>query len=151
VGGRTENHSSNGVIVSTGVGSIGWLKSLLAGATGIVRGAGTQTARDTQDELFGKPPPFGNQHAHATFSVRSKFPWDAAHLCFTVREPFPSKTTQATIVFGCVTTNQPLILVSQMPENGVIFSDGIEQDFLEFRSGTRATVDIADKKGCLVA
>lgn len=37
-----------------------------------------------------------------------------------------------------------------MPENGVIFSDGIESDFLEFRSGTRATVGIADKMGCLV-
>jgi hypothetical protein len=37
-----------------------------------------------------------------------------------------------------------------MPENGVIFSDGFEQDFIEFRSGTRATVGIADKRGCLV-
>ena len=33
-----------------------------------------------------------------------------------------------------------------MPENGVIFSDGVESDFLEFNSGTEAIVRIADKK-----
>jgi NAD kinase len=151
MGGRTENHSSSGVIVSTGVGSTGWFKSLLTGAAGIVQSAGSQTAREAQAELSGKPPPLPNrQRTHTKFSPRSEFPWDASYLCFTVREPFPSKTTQATIVFGRVTAKQPLILVSQMPENGVIFSDGIEQDFLEFRSGTRAVVGIADKKGCLV-
>jgi hypothetical protein len=37
-----------------------------------------------------------------------------------------------------------------MGENGVIFSDGIEQDFLEFNSGTRATVSLAARKGHLV-
>jgi len=151
LGGRMENHSSSGVIVSTGVGSTGWLRSLLTGATGIVQGVGSQSAREAQDELFGNPPPGPNkQRAPKSFSVKSEFPWDVAYLCFTVREPFPSKTTQATIVFGRITTKQPLVLVSQMPEHGVIFSDGIEQDFLEFRSGTRATVGIADKKGCLV-
>jgi NAD kinase len=151
VGGRTESHSSSGVIVSTGVGSTGWFKSLLTGATEIVQSAGSQTAREAQDELVGQPPPLaGKQRGRTTFSARTGFPWDAAYLCYTVREPFPSKTTQATIVFGRITTKQPLILVSQMPEHGVIFSDGIEQDFLEFRSGTRATVDIADKKGRLV-
>jgi NAD kinase len=151
VDGRTENHSSSGVIVSTGVGSTGWLRSLLTGARGIVQNAGSQSAIDAQDELSGQPPPLPNkQRTRTTFSTRSEFPWDAPFLCFTVREPFPSKTTQATIVYGRITAKQPLILVSQMAENGVIFSDGIEQDFIEFRSGTRATVGIADKKGCLV-
>lgn len=150
-GGRTENHSSSGVIVSTGVGSTGWFKSLLAGAAGIVQSAGSQTAWEAQAALFSKPPPSPERENHrAPFSTRSEFPWDADYLCFTVREPFSSKTTQATIVFGRITAEQPLILVSQMPEHGVIFSDGIEQDFLEFRSGTRATVGIADRRGCLV-
>ena len=53
-------------------------------------------------------------------------------------------------MFGRVTTNQPLTLTSQMPENGVIFSDGIEADFLEFRSGSRAVIMPADRQGCLV-
>jgi len=128
-GDHTENHSSSGVIVSTGVGSTGWLKSLLAGAVGIARSAAA---------------------APKLTPVTMEFPWDANYLCFTVREPFPSKTTQASIVFGRVGPKEPLVLVSQMPENGVIFSDGIESDFLEFRSGTRATITIADKHGCLV-
>jgi NAD kinase len=144
IGGKTENHSSSGVIVSTGVGSTGWLKSLLAGAAGVVQGA---TTRQVQPELLPKVRPAA---ARAALPLRSEFPWDSNYLCFTVREPFPSKTTSAAIVFGRVTAHDPLVLVSQMPEQGVVFSDGIEQDFLEFRSGTRATVTVADKRGCLV-
>ena len=37
-----------------------------------------------------------------------------------------------------------------MLENRVIFSDGIETDFLRFNSGTQATVGISAKKGYLV-
>ncbi len=37
-----------------------------------------------------------------------------------------------------------------MPENGVIFSDGIENDYLQFNSGVEATVSVAEKKGHLV-
>jgi hypothetical protein len=37
-----------------------------------------------------------------------------------------------------------------MPENGVIFSDGIEADYLEFNSGTQATITVAEKQGRLV-
>jgi hypothetical protein len=37
-----------------------------------------------------------------------------------------------------------------MPENGVIFSDGIESDFLEFNSGVTATVSIAERAGVLI-
>jgi len=67
-----------------------------------------------------------------------------------VREPFPSNTTGSEIVYGKITSRQPLVLESTMAENGVIFSDGIEQDFLEFNSGTKATVTLADRKGNLV-
>lgn len=151
IGGRTNSQSSSGVIVSTGVGSTGWLKSLLTGAAGIVQNAGSQTAVKVQEELFAKHPfQLKKPATHATFSARSEFPWDADYLCFTVREPFPSKTTQASIVFGRITSKEPLVLVSQMPEQGVIFSDGIEHDFLEFRSGTRAIISLAEKHGCLV-
>jgi hypothetical protein len=37
-----------------------------------------------------------------------------------------------------------------MPENGVILSDGIENDFLEFNSGVKVEIGIADKKARLV-
>jgi hypothetical protein len=37
-----------------------------------------------------------------------------------------------------------------MPEQGVIFSDGIEQDFIAFNAGTLATITLAEKQGHLV-
>ena len=54
------------------------------------------------------------------------------------------------ITFRKITPRNPLRLWSQMPENGVIFSDGIEADFLQFTAGTLATVGVAPKKGHLV-
>ena len=58
--------------------------------------------------------------------------------------------TGSSLVFGRVTAETPLILESRMAENGVIFSDGIENDFLEFNSGTQAVIGIAERKGVLV-
>jgi hypothetical protein len=37
-----------------------------------------------------------------------------------------------------------------MPVNGVIFSDGIESDFLQFNSGAVVTIGIAEEKAVLV-
>ena len=68
-----------------------------------------------------------------------------------MREPFPSKTSQAGIAFGEIPRGDTLVLRSVMPENGVIFSDGIESDFLEFNSGAQATVGVAERSGKLVA
>ena len=81
---------------------------------------------------------------------RKAVEWDADYLYFSVREPWPSRTSGAEITFGKVTHHQPLVLTSHMPENGVIFSDGIESDFLEFNSGTEATITVAGRKGHLV-
>lgn len=129
VGDRAETHSSSGIIVSTGLGSTGWFKSLLTGAGGI-----TGHPLDKKREEL-------REHG---------FPWDSDHLYFTVREPFPSRTTKAGLVFGQVTQRQPLKLVSQMAGYGVIFSDGVEADFLEFNSGMAATIDIASQTGRIV-
>ena len=129
-GGREERQSSSGIIVSTGLGSTGWFKSLMAGAISVVQSAA------------------GNKNLKLT--AREGFAWDADWLYFTVREPFPSKSSAATLVFGKVTREEPLVVVSQTPESGVIFSDGVEKDFLEFNSGVRATVTLAEKKGHLV-
>lgn len=128
IGSQSENHSSSGIIVSTGLGSSGWLRSVITGATGI---AATLEGRD-------RPAPPANA------------PWDADQLWFSVREPWPSKISSAAITFGHITPRQPLRLLSQMPENGVIFSDGIEKDFIEFQSGTLATIGVAERKGVLV-
>ncbi len=132
-GRRQETHSSSGVIVSTGLGSTGWLKSSAhrRGRHFRARPRGSSAAVPERPPL----PPMG---------------WDADYLYFTVREPFPSRTTAATLVFGAVTAREPLRLTSQMAENGVIFSDGIEADFLEFNSGAEAQVGVAERKGQLV-
>lgn len=76
--------------------------------------------------------------------------WSSLSLYFTVKEPFPSRTTAANLVFGQVAADKPLRIASQMPENGVIFSDGVESDFLEFNAGIEATISPAEKKGHLV-
>lgn len=129
LGDRHECQSSSGVIVSTGLGSTGWLKSILAGATNIVNGISDKKIKMQQER---------------------KLEWNIDYLYFSVREPFPSRTSKADIVFGKVTKGNPLKILSQMPENGVIFSDGIESDYLQFNSGIEATIMLAEKKGHLV-
>lgn len=55
------------------------------------------------------------------------------------------------MVFGRITPDAPLDLLSHMPGNGVIFSDGVETDYLEFNAGMTATIAIATRYGQLVA
>ena len=45
---------------------------------------------------------------------------------------------------------EPSVECPQMPDYGVIFSDGVEHDSLEFNSGMRAEVGLADRTGVLV-
>lgn len=128
--GQKERHSSSGIIVSTGLGSTGWLKSLVHGAKAI--------AAEVEN---GSPP----------IVEDVSLPWDAEQLYYTVREPFPSRQTQCHMVFGKVDQQNPLSIRSLMSENGVLFSDGIEADFLEFNSGSQVEISIAQTKGNLVA
>jgi hypothetical protein len=149
-GDASETHSSSGVIVSTGMGSTGWLKSLLTGAAGITQSAGSVLAQRVVAESVGDDGLHRVSSPKMELNVRTEFAWDANYLFFTVREPFPTHTTGASLVFGRVTSETPLHLESQMAENGVIFSDGIEKDFLEFNSGTQAVINLAERKGVLV-
>ncbi|WP_438350027.1 sugar kinase [Paenibacillus sp. FA6] len=135
--GAVEQQSSSGIIISTGMGSTGWLKSVFAGAAGIARNA-AQMQNVTAPE----------EYTHSITDYRVD--WNCPHLYFTVREPFPSRTTSAELVFGQINGGTPLQITSQMPENGVIFSDGVESDFLEFNSGVQATISLAEKRGRLV-
>jgi NAD kinase len=148
-GESSEMHSSSGVIVSTGMGSTGWLKSLLTGAAAITH-AGSVLARQVTNDLFDAATQEPKNKAKVRLNVKTEFAWDANYLFFTVREPFPTQTTGASLVFGRVTPEVPLMLESRMAEQGVIFSDGIEKDFLEFNSGTQAIIRIAERKGVLV-
>ncbi len=129
LGDMEEYHSSSGIIVSTGLGSSGWLKSILAGASGIWNGY------------------MGNSNSDI---YEQRMPWNADYLYFSVREPFPSKRTGTNLIFGTVSNRNPLKILSLMPENGVIFSDGVESDFIQFNSGIEATIQLAEKRGRLV-
>ncbi|QOS79799.1 sugar kinase [Paenibacillus sp. JNUCC31] len=167
LGSSVEQQSSSGVIVSTGMGSTGWFKSVLTGAAGVVGSEAWQLIH-SDGQIFSNR---GKNHfssdvvqekgaletkapatisSHGGISHLNSFGWDAPYLYFTVREPFPSRTTAANLVFGQIHPKQPLRIVSQMPEDGVIFSDGVEQDFLEFNSGVEATIGLAEKRGRLV-
>lgn len=146
--GETERQSSSGVIVSTGLGSTGWFSSLVSGAQGVSSALSSKfTIASSGGGRTGRVNLPDSEIAHGK---KLRFPWDAGHLFFTVREPFPSKTTGVDIVFGRVSPHEPLVLESQMPERGVIFSDGIEADFLEFNSGARAEITVAERHGLLV-
>jgi NAD kinase len=145
-----ETHSSSGVIVSTGMGSSGWLKSLLTGAATITQSAGSALAQQVSKDSDDAIRPGQNRRGRVRLNVKTEFAWDADYLFFTVREPFPTHTTGASLVFGRVTAETPLKLESQMAENGVIFSDGLEKDFLDFNSGTQASIGVAERKGVLV-
>lgn len=122
---QSEVQSSSGLIVSTGLGSTGWFQSILAMAKGI-------------------------SGVSASPYERCGFAWDAPMLQFSVREPFPSKQTETTLVTGAIGAEDRFTIESHMPENGVIFSDGVESDFMGFNSGTKVNIRISDIKGKLV-
>ncbi|WP_063682699.1 hypothetical protein [Bradyrhizobium stylosanthis] len=126
-GGMTERQSSSGLIVSTGLGSTAWFKSIVTGSLAI---AGS----------FGQPSP-------ASYDA---LPWDAAELRFAVREPFPSRHSQTNLVCGRLASEDQLRIRSLMAENGVIFSDGVEADRLDFNAGAEVTIGIAARRGRLI-
>jgi len=76
--------------------------------------------------------------------------WEDRRLVWAVREPFRSKTSGAELVAGFLEQGQELAVESLMPSGGVIFSDGIEADFIEFNSGTTAAFTISQQCARLV-
>jgi len=123
---KSEEQSSSGIIVSTPAGSTGWLSSIINMTYGMF---------EFIERFSGK-----KKAARLT----------AEQLMFAVREPFASKKTQTSIQAGLLNANTQLIIESLMPSNGVIFSDGIESDFLKFNSGSIATIGTAREKATLV-
>jgi hypothetical protein len=76
--------------------------------------------------------------------------WEDPRLTFVVREPFVSKHSRAGIVAGMIEPREELIIESLMPDNGVIFSDGMEDDYLQFNSGTIARIRAAAERAQLI-
>lgn len=123
---HAETQSSSGIIVSTGAGSSGWLSSVFTLAQGLTAVTGGQP---------GQP---------------WRLAWEDPRLAFVVREPFISRHSSASMVGGFVSAESALVVESRMPSGGVIFSDGVEEDFLAFNSGTTARVRPAAQRARLV-
>jgi NAD kinase len=121
-----EAQSSSGVLVSTGAGSTGWLSSVFQMVSGIAAWAGGAPVRPV------------------------RFEWEDPRLVFVVREPFVSRHSAAGIVTDVIAPGERLEIASAMPAGGVIFSDGVETDHLEFNSGATATVGVAPEAAHLV-
>jgi NAD kinase len=124
--GAEEPQSSSGVLVSTGAGSTGWMSSVFQMASGV-------------SALVG---------GSATPPMRLE--WEDPRLLFVVREPFVSRHSRAGITAGLIEPRQSLEFESLMPSGGVIFSDGVEADFLPFNSGARLTIGAAAESAHLV-
>ncbi len=126
VDGLSEAQSSSGMIVATGAGSTGWLSSIFNMFRGVASWTGGEAGENVQ------------------------LRWEDRRLAWVVREPFASKQSQASLVAGTIEEGKELVLESLMPDSGVIFSDGVEQDFLEFNSGTIARIGVAEQRASLV-
>ena len=129
---QKEYQSSSGIIVSTGAGSTAWFRSIITGAYGIA-------SRYKSGWVKNKP----NQKS-------LEFAWNSRFLYFSVREPWISNTSSANIIFDRIHDGDVLKITSKMPEEGVIFSDGIETDFIKFNSGAIAEVKVAEKQANLL-
>ncbi len=121
-----EEQSSSGIIVSTGAGSTGWLSSVFNMADGVSRAFGGSGPRP----VVLRP--------------------EDKRLIFAVREPFKSRHSQAGITAGTIENGENLGIKSRMPMNGVIFSDGMESDFLQFNSGATVSIGPATQRARLV-
>jgi len=121
-----EPQSSSGVLVSTGAGSTGWMSSVFHMASGVATMAGNPAVKGMRLE------------------------WEDRRLLFVVREPFLSRHSQVNIIAGLVDPHDKLVLESLMPSGGVIFSDGMEADYLQFNSGATVTVGAAAETAQLV-
>ncbi len=123
--GETEEHSSSGLIVSTAAGSTGWLSSVFNMAYGV--------AGLFEQNLTPQRPVLNDNE-----------------MLFAVREPFQSIRTQTGITAGLIQEQDQLSVESLMTTGGVIFSDGIESDFLKFNSGAIARIGMAAETATLV-
>jgi hypothetical protein len=78
-----------------------------------------------------------------------KWGWDKRQLAFVVREPFASRHSGAEIAAGYVEDGAEIVVESLMPAGGVIFSDGVEADFLNFNAGSTLRVRVAQRQALL--
>ena len=124
--GQREPQSSSGILIATGAGSTGWMSSVFNMASGVALSRNGESVEGL------------------------RLDWNDRRLMWAVREPFISKTSRADLVSGLLDEGHELVVESLMPDTGVIFSDGIEHDFLPFNSGTIARIKASHQTARLV-
>lgn len=121
-----ERQCSSGVIVSTPMGGSGWIKSCMCAVT----------------TISGK---------HVNFPLFNN--WSDEKLAFMVREPFASVDTGTGLLNNYIHANSAdpqgstrFTIRSEMAEGGVIFSDGMPDERIDFSTGVEAHFEVADRK-----
>jgi NAD kinase len=119
-GNQREHQSSSGIIVATGVGATGWLRSIAVMVGGL-------SQEGAPNKLASLPSATSNE------------------LVFVVREPFPSPNTGTKLVTGRVVPGKPLAVSSEMPDGGYIFSDGVVERAVEWNAGSKVVISVGDR------
>jgi hypothetical protein len=120
--GKSEQQSSSGILVSTGAGSTGWISSVF----NMARGLGQSNLE------------------------RVKMSWEDARLFFVTREPFVSRHSSAGLLNGYIADGRELVVESTMASGGCVFSDGVQQDSVEFNAGAILRVYRSQQKARLI-
>lgn len=128
-GDRRERQMSSGVIVSTGLGCTGWVRSIVLGAARLAEAGGGCLSQD---------------------SILEGMRWDSDDLLFVVREPYPGAASRTELVIGRVKPDRPLSMESAMAEEGVIFSDGMLDDAIPFNAGSLVEIRRTEQSARLV-
>ncbi len=115
-----EVQGSDGVLVSSGIGSTGWIQSVVNMVEGLTR-------EGTPHKLKQLPAAASNE------------------LVFVVQNPISSPTTGHSIITGRITPSKPLSLNSRMPEGGFIFSDGMLEQAEAWNAGSWVAVTVGDR------
>ena len=117
--GREERQRATRLLITTGCGSTGWARSIVAGAQALVAD--------------------GYPQVNLPFARTDK------HLIYLACEPFVSQSTGASLAFGKLADGETLEVVSDMALGGAIYSDGMWRDARDFPTGAKVTIQRSKK------
>lgn len=115
-----EHQASDGILVSTGIGSTGWMNSIrnmVSGLTGPgVYNKLSRTPRSNENELV-----------------------------FVVINPISAPNMQTSLITGRIVPGKPLEVISGMPTGGYIFSDGVTEKTVKWEAGSKVVVTVGER------
>lgn len=114
--GKQEKQFSDGVIISTGTGSPGWIGSYVTMVEALI----------------------GDEAAHELSTLPEPADEELVFLALGPRKG-------SRLVTGRITPGSELVLKSEMPRGGFIFSDGILEKAIEFNAGATVTVTVGER------